>query len=108
MYPQAELKRLAAHKIALRRDIAFHRAQCGTAAARLAQPLEWLDRLLASWRRLAPLAKLAAVPLAFLATRAIFPRLKFLRPLVRWGPIVFSVVRGLGSALKTRDRSGPP
>jgi hypothetical protein len=107
MYPHAELKRLAAHKIALRRDIAVHRAQCAIAAAHLAQPLDWIDRMLASWRRLAPLAKLAAVPLAFLATRMIFPRLKFLGPLVRWGPIVFSAVRGLGSTLKTRGRSVP-
>lgn len=105
MYPAQELKRLAAHKTALRRDIAFRRAQSKASAARLLQPLEWLDQMLAMWRRLAPLAQLAAVPLAFMATRAVFPRLKFIRPLVRWAPVIFSAVRGLGAAVKNRSHS---
>ena len=108
MYPAEELKRLAARKVALRRDITLHRAQAEAAVARVVRPLEWLDGMLASWRRLAPLAQFAAVPLAFLATRAVFPRLKFLRPLVRWAPIVFTAVRGLGSVFKSRPRSAAP
>ncbi len=107
MYPTEDLKRLAVHKAALRRGIALHRAQSEASLARVVQPLEWLDRMLASWRRLAPLAQFAAVPLAFLATRTVFPRAKFLRPLVRWAPIVFSAVRGLGSVFKARHRAGP-
>ena len=107
MYPTHDLKRLAAHKAAMRRGIALHRAQSEASLARLAQPLEWLDRMLASWRRLAPLAKFAAVPLAFLATRSVFSRLKFLAPLVRWAPIVFSAARGIGTAFKTHSRSVP-
>ena len=107
MYPAEELKRLAARKAALRRDITLHRAQAAASAAQLARPLEWLDRMLASWRRLAPLTKFAAVPLAFLATRAILPRLKFLRPLVRWAPVVFSAARGLGSVFNSRPPSAP-
>ena len=102
MYPQRELIRLAAHKAALRRGIAFRRAQCAEAAARLAQPLAWLDRMRAFWRRLAPLAPLAALPLGFLAARIIFPRSKILGSLVRWGPLVFGAVRGIGSAVTTR------
>ncbi|MBL9200175.1 MAG: hypothetical protein JNL39_06690 [Opitutaceae bacterium] len=102
MYPQAELTRLAAHKAALRRDIAGHRAQCAAAAARLSQPLAWIDQLLSSWRKMAPLAQLAAVPLAFLATRTAFPRLKFIAPLVRWAPTVVSVANTLGALFKVR------
>jgi hypothetical protein len=102
MYPQAELTRLAAHKAALRRGIALRRAACTSAAARLAEPIAWLDRMLATWRRLAPLAQLAAVPLAALATRTLFPRLKFLAPLLRWAPLVVSVASGIGSIFKAR------
>ena len=99
MYPQRELNRLAAHKAARRRGIAFRRAQCAEAAARLAQPLAWLDRMLAFWRRLSPRAPLAALPLGFLASRIIFPRSKVLGSLVRWGPLVFGAVRGISSSV---------
>lgn len=102
MYPDRELTRLAARKAALRRDIARRRAQCAEAAARVARPLEWLDRMLAFWRRLSPFAQFAAVPLGFLVQRTVFRRLKILRSLVRWGPLVFSAVRGIQSVVKTR------
>jgi hypothetical protein len=105
MYPHEELRRLAAHKAALRRDIAVHRAQCATAVARLAQPVEWFDRVLATWRRLAPVVQIVAVPLTLLAARTVFPRLKFLVPLLRWAPIAVSVAGGLGSVFQSRPRS---
>ena len=101
MYPQRELTRLAAHKAALRWDIALRRARCAEAAAEVVQPLAWLDRMLAFWRRLSPFVKFAAVPLGFLGQRAVFRRLKILRMLVRWGPLVFGAVRGISSAFKT-------
>jgi hypothetical protein len=102
MYPDRELSRLAAHKVALRQNIADHRAQCAAAAARATQPLAWVDRMLALWRRLSPLAEFTAVPLSLLVQRAVSPRLKILRTLVRWSPLVFGVVRVLGRATKTR------
>jgi hypothetical protein len=102
MYPQRELTRLAAHKAALRWDIALHRAQCAAAAARVAQPLAWLDRMLAFWRRLSPFALFAAVPLGFLVQRTVFPRSKILGSLMRWGPLLFGAVRGIGAAVKSR------
>jgi hypothetical protein len=104
VYPQQELIQLAARKTALRRDIAHSRAQCVAAAVRLARPLAWLDRVLAFGRRLAPVA---AVPLGFLAARTIFSRMKFFGALVRWSPLVFSVVRGLGAAVKSRRKPVP-
>ena len=107
MYPDKDLKRLATRKIGVRRRIAIQRAQCEISVARLAQPLEWLDRILATWRRMAPLARFAAVPLTFLLTRSLFSRLKFIGPLVRWAPIVFSAARGIGTAFKTHSRSVP-
>jgi hypothetical protein len=104
MYPQRELTRLAAHKTALRHNIALHRAQCAKAAARVAQPFERLDRMVAFWRRLSPLVQFASVPLGFLATRVIFPRRNIPGSLVRWVPLVFGVVRGINSMMKTPRR----
>ena len=102
MYPDRELTRLAAYKAALRRDVALRRAQCAVAAARVAQPLEWLDRMLAFWRRLSPLVKFVALPLGFLLKRSLAPRTRILGTLLRWGPPVLGVVRSLIGA---RDRS---
>ena len=105
MYPDRELTRLAARKVALRRDIALHRAQCAAAAARVVQPLEWLDRALAFWRQLSPLARFAAVPAGLLVHRFVFPRRRILRTLVRWGPLVFGAARVVGRAVRTRVES---
>jgi hypothetical protein len=93
MYPQPELTRLASYKAALRRDIAVRRAECAGAIARVAQPFDWLDRMLAFWRRLSPLAQFAAVPLGFAVKRTLFPRARFLDSLLRWSPFVFGAVR---------------
>jgi hypothetical protein len=100
MYPDRELIQLAATKAALRRDIAVHRAQCAKAAAKAVQPLEWVDRMMAFWRRLPPLARFAAVPLGLLVRRTVFPRLKILRALVRWSPLVFGAVRLISRAVR--------
>jgi hypothetical protein len=96
MYPSRELIQLAAYKAVLRRDIAVHRNRCAQAAARVAQPLEWLDRTLVFWRRLSPLAKFAVVPLGLLIQRIAFPRLKILRSVLRWSPLVFGAIGAIG------------
>jgi hypothetical protein len=101
MYPDGELTRLAAHKAVLQRGIARRRSQCAAAAARLARPLAWLDRALAFWRRLSPLAQFATVPLGWLVKRAVFPRWKILGTLARWSPLVFDAIR---STVKPRQR----
>ena len=107
MYPERELTRLALRKAGLQRDIAHGRAQCAEAAARIAQPLEWLDRMLAFWRRFSPFAQFAAVPLGLLVQRTVFPRRKMLRLLVRWGPLVFNAVRVISSAVRFRSKHSP-
>jgi hypothetical protein len=104
MYPQPQLNRLAAHKIALRRGIALRRAECAEAAVRIAQPIEWLDRMLALMRRVSPLVEFAAVPLGFLAARTVLPRRKILGSLLRLSPLVFGAVRGINSMIKTPGR----
>jgi len=106
MYPQRELTRLTAYKAALQRDIARDRAICVAAAAHVAQPFELIDRTIALWRRISPLAMIAAVPLGFLVQRTVFPRLKLLRSLMRWGPLVFTAVRSISSLVTNRSEAG--
>jgi hypothetical protein len=100
MYPQRELERLAHYKIWLRRNIGRRRGECAVAIARLAQPVAWFDRILAFWRRLSPLTQFAAVPVGVIVQRTLFPRMKFLGSILRWGPLALGLLRGLGAARK--------
>ena len=102
MYPQRELIRLRVHKAALRRKITRDRARCVAAAARVAQPLEWVDRALVFWRRISPVTMIAALPLGWLIKRTGSPRLKLLGSIVKWGPMIAGAVRGVSAALKSR------
>ena len=108
MYPTRELTRLAHLKADVQWNIARRRTQCVAAATRLAQPIAWLDRMLVLVRRLAPLTRLAAVPLGLLVTRRFFPRAKVLGSLLRWAPLVYGAVRGLSSTARGRRASIAP
>lgn len=101
MYPQRELTRLNAYKVALQKDIERQRVQCAAVATRVAQPLELLDRILVLWRRISPFALFAALPLGIIAQRAVIPRVKILESLVRWSPLIFTVIHRI-SALVTK------
>lgn len=101
MYPQRELTRLNAYKVALQKDIERQRVQCVALVSRVAQPLVSLDRILILWRKVSPFALYAALPLGFLVQRAVVPRVKILGSLVRWSPLVFTVVQRI-SALVTK------
>jgi len=105
MYSDRELSRLAVHKLWLRRRIALRRTQTAAVAARVARPLAWLDRVVAFWRRLSPFTQIAAVPLGLLAVRSALPRRGVLGLLMRWGPLAFGAVRGLGAVFHSRDGS---
>jgi hypothetical protein len=95
MYPDGELSELAVHKLALRQRITLRRRLCAVAARRASEPLEKIDRAVAQWRRISPVAKFAAVPLALVLKRTLFRRAKILSTLVRWGPLAFKVFRGM-------------
>jgi hypothetical protein len=98
MYPQSELIRLSAQKTTLRLGIRRHRAECARAAARVAQPLAWVDRARGFLRRYAAFAPLVAVPMGLLVRRAVWPRLKFAGTLLKWGPLLLGVARKIGAA----------
>lgn len=99
MYPDGELKRLARHKEILRERISLRREECAIAAAAAARPLAWLDRVVALWRQIRPLARVAAIPLGLLAKRLFFPRLRLFTSLFRWAPAIFGAVK-LASAMR--------
>jgi hypothetical protein len=98
MYPNGELSLLAAQKEVLRRRIQIRRAECAIAAEEAARPLQWLDRAVAVWRKITPMAKVASLPLAFLLKRTLFRRAKVLGTLLRWGPLAFKVFRSASAA----------
>jgi hypothetical protein len=94
MYPSGELKWLAMRKRELRSRIAWHRWEWASAGARLAQPIEVADELLARWRQLSPLLKLTAVPLGLLfRRRRKFSRVRLFVALLRLAPSVIRSVR---------------
>jgi hypothetical protein len=93
MYPHDELIRLDGHKAVLRHRIAGRRGHFAAAFAGVTRPLVWLDRVRELWRRVSPLAKLAALPVALVAKRVLFPRAKLLGTLLRWGPVMFGAAR---------------
>jgi len=95
VYPARELNQLARHKAALQGKITGHRAGCVRAATRLAEPLVWLDRMLAHWRRLSPLARLAVVPVGFLLKQSSSPRPRLLGTLLHWGPAAWPLLQSL-------------
>jgi hypothetical protein len=100
MYSQRELRRLALSKVSLRRKISLRRTACSQAAARLARPLAWFDRVIAFAQRLSPLAQLVAWPVGLLVQRAVPPRLKWLAPILRWAPHLLGALRSRCSRVK--------
>jgi hypothetical protein len=95
MYPRAELTSLASSKSELRQRIFIRRSDCAAAAARLAQPIVWIDRAYAAWRRISPMVKLAAVPIGLLIARLNIRHLQRAGAVLRWGPLVLGAVRSL-------------
>ena len=102
MHPDRELIRLACCKTKLRHRIAAQRSECAQAAAVLVKPLAWLDRAVAFWRKLSPVAKFAAVPLGLMAQRTISRRMKGLGAFVRWAPLVVMAARGFAANRRNR------
>lgn len=105
MYPASELNELGRRKFLLRQRIAVTRLHCVTLAGEAARPVQLLDRLVAQWRRISPLAKLAFVPLALLFSRRLsrgrrswFRRLLGLLPVVLRGVRMFRAHRATVSA----------
>lgn len=96
MYPEGQLRELAFRKDTLRVRIAAHRAECVARAEHVARPIATIDRIVAQWRRIAPYAKVAAIPLGFLLQRRIAAKQVRAGGWKRWlrlAPIAMSAAR---------------
>lgn len=106
MYPAAELIALEARKLQLRQKIAVGRLECAADAAVLARPIDLIDRTVAQVRRIAPYAKVAAVPLAILLQRRLMHRGKqkssraqgMMAQAFKWMPALLSAARMFASS----------
>ncbi len=85
---------LARRKAVLLDRICVDRDEVAAAAARLAEPIQVVDRGVTYWRRVSPMVKLAAVPIGILLGRVLKRRARKLSAALRWGPVVFAAVRG--------------
>jgi hypothetical protein len=94
MYAKRELKRLGDVKSVLRRRIAQRRLVLLAQTERVAQPLRWVDRVRGWWQQAGPLTHLVAAPVGLWLLRTVFRRRKLARPLIRWGPAIWNIVRG--------------
>jgi hypothetical protein len=103
MYPAGELADLADRKVHLQRRIAVTRLHCIAEAAVIAKPIGLLDRTIEGWRKIAPIAKIAAVPLGILLQRRLLPKPSgsLIRQALKWMPAVMSAARMFSS----RDRA---
>lgn len=95
MYPDGELTRLAAHKAALRQRITARRREIATGCTPVVRAAAWLDRAHALWRRLVPLIRATAVPLALLLARSTLARPHRLKTLLSGGVLLVNLWRHL-------------
>ena len=105
MYPQPELSRLVADREAICLRIARNRLRCTIAMAQVAEPLAWVDRMVAWWHKYSTPLMLTALPLGFLLKRTISPKPRMLGAILRWGPLLFGVVRSIAGA-RHRPKAG--
>jgi hypothetical protein len=95
MYPAAELTDLQRRKALLRAKISIGRLECTTMAGDVARPLDWIDRMVQQWRKISPIAKIAAIPLGLLLKRGLLPgkKLRLMSRLVRFLPLVLAAMK---------------
>jgi hypothetical protein len=105
MYPERELSLLATRKAVLRGKIAHRRIQTSADLAQLTKPLEIMDKAAELWRKIPSLAKLAVVPVALVVLKkTLFRRTKLLSSLLRWGPLAYNAVKGMGAVSSQGQR----
>lgn len=92
MYPHGDLSGVELRRVQVRDRIRLRRRLAELQVQQLAGPLRRLERLRETWRRLAPVAALAAIPVALLAGRR-FRLIRWLGPLLRVAPIALAFAR---------------
>ncbi|MCR6654282.1 MAG: hypothetical protein NVV63_00365 [Opitutus sp.] len=80
--------------------IAERRAACAREIGELVRPLATVDRVVGTWRRVAPVASVAAVPASIAFTQFVLPRLHGARKLLRWAPVALKAARVVSGFLR--------
>ena len=103
MYPTGELNSLLRRKALLRAKISIGRLECAALATEAVRPIDWIDRFLVQWKKIAPIAKFAAVPLGLLLQRRLLSgkKLKILSRVAR----VLPWLLGAAKILRARQRN---
>jgi hypothetical protein len=97
MHPGPEVIAIETRKAALRERIARRREAVGADTSRVLRPLAQVDEGFRLWRRLPGFARTAALPVLFGLVQFAFPRVRTLRKLVQWAPVLLSgwrILRG--------------
>ena len=102
MYAERELKRLSEVKSVVRRRIARRRLATSDQMERVSRPIQWVDRAYGYWRKAGPIARFAAAPLTAWLAGKLFGRRKAAGSLLRWGPTIWSLVRGFAQGMASR------
>jgi hypothetical protein len=123
MYPNGELAELAERKALLQARIEVRRWECAAAAFELSRPIAALDRGIEFWHRIAPFAKLLAIPAGIMLTRFLGKRRRAGGPAAKRGKIaatiaaipmilrgvkLFGQMRAVHAARKAARSSPPP
>ena len=102
MYAERELKRLSDVKSVVRRRIARRRIEISAQSERVTRPLRWADRAYVYWKKAGPIARFAVAPIGAWLMNKLFARRKMAGPVMRWGPLIWNVVRGFTGSSSRR------
>jgi hypothetical protein len=92
MYPHGDLSDVELQRAQVRDRIRLRRRLAELQLARLAEPVRRLDHMRQTWQRIAPMAAIAAVPVALFAGRRVRV-LRWIGPLLRLAPVALSLVK---------------
>lgn len=92
MYPHGDLSEVELRRAQLCNRIRLRRRLAELQMTRLTEPVRRLDHARETWRRIAPMATVAAVPVALLAGRRV-RALRWIGPLLRFAPVALSLVK---------------
>jgi hypothetical protein len=92
MYPHGDLSEVELRRVQVRDRIRLRRRLAELQLQQLAQPFRRLERLRDTWSRMAPVAAVAAIPVALLAGRR-FRIVRWLGPLLRVAPLALAFAR---------------
>ncbi len=102
MYPHGDLSDVELRRAQLCNRIRLRRRLAELQMTRLAEPVRRFDHARETWRRIAPMAAVAAVPVALFAGRRM-RALRWIEPLLRLAPVALSLMKRHRSDRRSRS-----